>query len=108
MLVKLATARICVFLKSRLILQELHFVGGAHIDYDITFTRTALVSIAPPVQNSAPASKFQSSPSVGRTKAIADACFGQDVLWSFWINFDFLPELGDVDPEVLSVDVLIP
>ena len=57
---------------------------------------------------SAASIQVSARPSVGRTKAIADARFSQDILWPFRISFDLLPELANVDPELLGVDGLIP
>jgi hypothetical protein len=46
--------------------------------------------------------------SVGRTKAIAYAYFGQDVARPFWISLDLSPELPNVNSQILCVDFLIP
>jgi hypothetical protein len=43
------------------------------------------------------------STSVGRSKAISDSTFGQDVLRLSRIGFDLLPELPNVDAQVLDV-----
>src|SRR5665213_3138555 len=41
--------------------------------------------------------------SVGSAQPVTDAGFGQDVLGTVWLGLDLLPELADIDAQVLSV-----
>jgi hypothetical protein len=47
------------------------------------------------------------STDVGRSQAIPDSTFGQDVLRLRWINLDLLPQLSNVDAQILSVGEFI-
>ena len=46
--------------------------------------------------------------SLRRAQPVANAGFGEDILRTLGIGFDLLPELADIDPQILGVGQIIP
>ena len=46
--------------------------------------------------------------SVGRSQAITDPRFSENVLWTFGVGLDLLSQLPHIDSQILSVSQIIP
>src|ERR1700740_1381802 len=45
---------------------------------------------------------------IGSAQSVADAGFGQDVLWPLGVSLDFLAKLTHINPQILGVGQIIP
>src|SRR5262249_8867927 len=87
-------------------------VGGAPIDHEIR-RQSPLISIGttmaiPWTSRGSTVRTVELRCSVRRAQPIADARFGQDVARTLGVGFDLLPELPDIDPQVLRIGEVVP